>query len=168
MNAMPPAAQQRPAFRLSLLLADWVLKHRWAVIAGLTAATLVFGYYASQITYDLGITKFYPDDSPYHAAYQSAEDLFGRDDARNLIAFEVDSGEAGAFRFLNALKLVKLAVSLGGTESLAEHPGTMTHSDIPPDGQLRMGITPGLVRLSVGVEHFEDIIADMEQALDAV
>jgi methionine-gamma-lyase len=86
----------------------------------------------------------------------------------SLIAFEVDSGEAGAFRFLNALKLVKLAVSLGGTESLAEHPGTMTHSDIPPDGQLRMGITPGLVRLSVGVEHFEDIIADMEQALDAV
>jgi methionine-gamma-lyase len=63
---------------------------------------------------------------------------------------------------------VKLAVSLGGTESLAEHPGTMTHSDVPPDAQRRMGITEGLVRLSVGVEHPEDLIADLSQALDAV
>lgn len=88
--------------------------------------------------------------------------------AGSLIAFDVDGGEAGAFRFLNALALVKLAVSLGGTESLAEHPASMTHSDVPPDDQARMGITPGLVRLSVGVEHFEDIIADLRQALDAV
>jgi methionine-gamma-lyase len=86
----------------------------------------------------------------------------------SLIAFDVEGGEAGAFRFLNALKLIKLAVSLGGTESLAEHPGSMTHSDVPPDDQLRMGITPGLVRLSVGVEHFEDLIADLSQALTAV
>jgi methionine-gamma-lyase len=86
----------------------------------------------------------------------------------SLIAFDVEGGEAGAFRFLNALKLIKLAVSLGGTESLAEHPGSMTHSDVPPGDQLRMGITPGLVRLSVGVEHFEDLIADLSQALTAV
>ena len=88
--------------------------------------------------------------------------------AGSLIAFEVDGGEGAAFRFLNALKLVKLAVSLGGTESLAEHPGSMTHADVPPADQVRMGITPGLVRLSVGVEHFEDLIADLGQALDAV
>jgi len=86
----------------------------------------------------------------------------------SLIAFDVEGGEAGAFRFLNALKLIKLAVSLGGTESLAEHPGSMTHSDVPPEDQLRMGITPGLVRLSVGVEHFEDLIADLGQALEAI
>jgi methionine-gamma-lyase len=86
----------------------------------------------------------------------------------SLIAFEVKGGEAGAFRLLNALKLVRLAVSLGGTESLAEHPASMTHSDIPPEDQVRMGITPGLVRISVGVEHFEDIIADLGQALEAV
>jgi len=85
-----------------------------------------------------------------------------------MISFEVNGGEAEAFRFLNALKLVKLAVSLGGTESLAEHPGTMTHSDVPPEDQLRMGITPALVRLSVGVEHYDDLIADLEQALAAV
>jgi cystathionine beta-lyase/cystathionine gamma-synthase len=87
---------------------------------------------------------------------------------RTLISFEILGGEAEAFRFLNALKLVKLAVSLGGTESLAEHPATMTHADLPAVDQLRMGITPGMVRLSVGVEHFEDLLEDLKQALDAV
>jgi len=86
----------------------------------------------------------------------------------SMVSFDVRGGEAEAFRFLNALQLVKLAVSLGGTESLAEHPGSMTHSDIPPEDQLRMGITASMVRLSVGVEHPEDVIADLEQALEAV
>ncbi|UCC84707.1 MAG: cystathionine gamma-synthase family protein [Gemmatimonadota bacterium] len=85
-----------------------------------------------------------------------------------MVAFEVHGGEAEAFRFLNALKLVHLAVSLGGTESLAEHPATMTHSDIPAADQPRMGITPALVRISIGVEHYEDVIADLDQALAAV
>jgi methionine-gamma-lyase len=85
-----------------------------------------------------------------------------------MVAFDIRGGEAEAFRFLNALKLVHLAVSLGGTESLAEHPATMTHSDIPAEEQPRMGITPSLVRLSIGVEHYEDLIADLEQALAQV
>jgi methionine-gamma-lyase len=85
-----------------------------------------------------------------------------------MVAFDVHGGEAEAFRFLNALKLVHLAVSLGGTESLAEHPATMTHSDIPAKDQPRMGITPALVRVSIGVEHYEDVIADLDQALAAV
>jgi len=85
-----------------------------------------------------------------------------------MISFEVTGGEAAAFRLLNALKLIKLAVSLGGTESLAEHPGTMTHSDVPKELQEKIGITPGLVRLSVGIEHPEDIIADLDQALAAL
>lgn len=88
--------------------------------------------------------------------------------AGSTFSFEVHGGEAEAFRFLNALKLVKLAVSLGGTESLAEHPATMTHSDIPTDAQMRMGITPAMVRISVGIEHPEDLIADLEQALEQV
>jgi methionine-gamma-lyase len=83
-------------------------------------------------------------------------------------SFEVHGGEAEAFRFLNALRLVKLAVSLGGTESLAEHPATMTHSDVPKETQLRIGITPALVRVSIGIEHPDDIIADLERALEAV
>ncbi len=86
----------------------------------------------------------------------------------SIVTFEVEGGEAEAFRFLNALQLAKLAVSLGGTECLAEHPGTMTHSDITPEDQLRMGITPALVRLSIGVENHEDILTDLEQALAKV
>ena len=86
----------------------------------------------------------------------------------SLISFEIDGGEPAAFRFLNALELVKLAVSLGGTESLAEHPATMTHADISPKDQRRMGITSSMIRLSVGVEYHEDIIEDVKQALDAV
>jgi len=86
----------------------------------------------------------------------------------SMVAFDVVGGEAEAFRFLDALQMVKLAVSLGGTESLAEHPASMTHADIPPAEQRAMGILPSMVRLSVGVEHYEDIIADLTQALDAI
>jgi methionine-gamma-lyase len=83
-------------------------------------------------------------------------------------SFEVEGGEAEAFRLLNALKLAKLAVSLGGTETLMQHPATMTHADVPPDHQLDIGITPAMVRISVGVEHPDDIIADLKQALETV
>lgn len=103
------------------------------------------------------------EDHPMFAVYRGQCAAPG-----SLISFDVDGGEAAAFRFLNALELTKLAVSLGGTESLAEHPATMTHADIPSDEQQRMGIGPSMVRLSVGVEHYEDIIADVGQALAAV
>jgi len=86
----------------------------------------------------------------------------------SIISFKLDGGEAEAFRFLNALQLISLAVSLGGTESLAEHPATMTHADVPPDQQALMGITPSLVRLSIGIEHPEDQIEDIRRALAAV
>jgi methionine-gamma-lyase len=86
-----------------------------------------------------------------------------------LLSFEIADGtEEAAFRFLDALSHFKLAVSLGANESLAQHPGAMTHADVPPERQREMGITPGLVRLSVGIEHPDDLIADLEQALDAV
>ncbi len=88
--------------------------------------------------------------------------------AGSMIAFEVHGGEAEAFRFLNALKLIKLAVSLGGTESLAEHPGAMTHSDISAEDQVKIGIMPGMVRISVGLEDPDDLIADVAQALEKV
>jgi methionine-gamma-lyase len=100
---------------------------------------------------------------PQHAIYSKQCSAAG-----GMISFEVKGGEAEAFRLLDALKLIKLAVSLGGTESLAEHPATMTHSDIKPEDQLHMGITPALVRISVGVEHYDDVIADLEQALESV
>ncbi len=86
-----------------------------------------------------------------------------------LISFELaDGGEAAAFRFLNAVHLIKLAVSLGANESLVEHPASMTHSDVPEEDQRRIGITPEMVRLSVGIEHPDDLIADLSQAMEKV
>lgn len=84
-----------------------------------------------------------------------------------MISFEVVGGEAEAFRVLDALKLIKLAVSLGGTESLAEHPYSMTHADVPAEKKLAIGMSERMIRLSVGVEHPEDLIADLGQALRA-
>ena len=85
-----------------------------------------------------------------------------------MIAFEVKGKEAEAFKFLNSLKLVKLAVSLGSTESLGQHPATMTHVGLDPEMKEFMGINERLVRLSVGLEHEEDLIADIENALSLV
>ncbi len=85
-----------------------------------------------------------------------------------MIAFDVKGGEAEAFKFLDTLKLIKLAVSLGGTESLAEHPQTMTHADVPTEDKRVMSISEKLVRLSVGVENYNDLIADIDQALQAI
>jgi cystathionine beta-lyase/cystathionine gamma-synthase len=69
---------------------------------------------------------------------------------------------------LNHVKLCSLAESLGGVETLISHPATMTHASIPPDIRQRIGITDGLVRISVGIEDIEDLIADLEQALDKI
>ena len=80
----------------------------------------------------------------------------------------VKGGEAEAFRLLDNLRLVKLAVSLGGTESLASHPAAMTHLSVPPARKLELGITDNLVRVSIGVEDAGDLIADFDQALMAV
>ena len=102
-------------------------------------------------------------DDPMFAVYQRQCQAPG-----SLISFEIDGGEAESFQFLDALQLISLAVSLGGTESLAEHPASMTHADVEPEHRESLGITPGLVRISVGVEHYEDLIADLEQALAKV
>ncbi|MEI8279077.1 MAG: cystathionine gamma-synthase family protein [Bacteroidota bacterium] len=83
-----------------------------------------------------------------------------------MISFDIKGNEHQAFKFLNALKLIKLAVSLGSTESLAEHPATMTHADVDPAHKTELSITEKMIRLSVGVENYNDIIADISQALD--
>ena len=85
-----------------------------------------------------------------------------------MISFDVKGAEKNAFRFLNSLKLIKLAVSLGGTESLAEHPATMTHVDLDPALKNKLSITEKMVRLSIGVEFHEDIIYEIEQALTKI
>lgn len=83
-------------------------------------------------------------------------------------SIRVKGGEAEAFRFLDALKIVKLAVSLGGTESLTSHPATTTHLDYSPEDKARYGITGDLVRISIGIENADDLIADFGQALDHI
>lgn len=85
-----------------------------------------------------------------------------------MVSFRIKGSEKDAFQFLNQLKLMKLAVSLGSTESLAEHPATMTHAGVPAEEKDKYGISDNLVRLSIGVEHSDDIIWDLEQALASV
>jgi methionine-gamma-lyase len=106
---------------------------------------------------------FLAPDDPQHDLFQRQCSSPG-----STFAFEIHGGEAEAFRVLDHLQIIRLAVSLGGTETLMEHPATMTHSDIPPARQVAMGITPAMLRISVGLEHPEDLIADLGQALAAM
>jgi methionine-gamma-lyase len=85
-----------------------------------------------------------------------------------MVSFVLNGGYKAAMQFLNALQTICLGVSLGSTESLAQHPFTMTHSNVDEAVRLQFGITPGLIRLSVGIEAPEDLIADLEQALVSI
>jgi methionine-gamma-lyase len=84
-----------------------------------------------------------------------------------MLAFELKGGISAGRRFMNALQLFSRAVSLGDAESLAQHPASMTHSSYTPEERARYGISEGLVRLSVGLEDVEDLLADIRQALKA-
>lgn len=83
-----------------------------------------------------------------------------------MVAFDIHGGEKEAFQFMNKLEIFKLAVSLGSTESLVQHPASMTHAGIDPDERQKMGISDKMVRLSIGVEHHDDLIRDLEQSFD--
>src|SRR5690348_17328995 len=87
--------------------------------------------------------------------------------AGSTFSFDIKGGQKEAFAFLNALQVFKLAVSLGGTESLASHPAAMTHSGVPAAVRARIGVLDTTIRLSVGIEHPDDLIADLTQALAA-
>ena len=110
----------------------------------------------------LGYLGFLPDGPQ--------KDIFERHctGAGSTFSLFIKGGEAEAFRFLDALRIAKLAVSLGGTETLASAPAAMTHLSVPDARKIAMGITPNLVRISIGIEHPDDLIADFAQALDAV
>ncbi|WP_242138939.1 aminotransferase class I/II-fold pyridoxal phosphate-dependent enzyme [Sphingomonas sp. TREG-RG-20F-R18-01] len=88
--------------------------------------------------------------------------------AGSTFSFAVVGGEAEAFRFLDRLELLRFAVSLGGSETLITHPATTTHYALSADERAAGGITPATLRLSVGIEHVDDLIADLSQALDAI
>ena len=88
--------------------------------------------------------------------------------AGSTFSLYLKGGEKEAFAFLDALKIAKLAVSLGGTETLASAPAAMTHLSVPDERKQALGITDNLVRISIGVEDPDDLIADFGQALQSV
>jgi O-acetylhomoserine (thiol)-lyase len=102
-------------------------------------------------------------DNPYYPLVQKY--LGGR--ACSLMTFEIRGGLAGGIRFYNALKLFKRLVNLGDAKSLACHPASTTHRQMSAAEQLAAGVGPGSIRLSVGIEHIDDILADLDQALAA-
>jgi methionine-gamma-lyase len=85
--------------------------------------------------------------------------------AGSTFSFDIKGGLAEAFACLNRMQIFKLAVSLGGTESLACHPGTTTHSGVPAELRARIGVSDATIRLSIGIEHADDLVADLSQAL---
>src|SRR5207302_11216697 len=103
-----------------------------------------------------------------HDALPISGRLFARQctGAGSTLSFDIVGGQAAAFKFLNALQIFKLAVSLGGTESLASLPASMTHSGVPADIRQKIGILDSTIRLSIGIEHPSDLIADIAQALN--
>jgi cystathionine beta-lyase/cystathionine gamma-synthase len=99
---------------------------------------------------------------PQHEIARRQQTGFG-----GMISFDVSTMDA-ARTVLNNVKLCSLAESLGGVETLISHPASMTHASVPPDVRKKIGITDGLVRLSVGIEDVEDLVADLDQALSHI
>ncbi|TLS39092.1 methionine gamma-lyase [Pseudalkalibacillus caeni] len=108
---------------------------------------------------------FYPGDEAY-PDYQIAQRQMKM--PGGLISFEIKGNKKSAQRFLNDLSLIKIAVSLGDAETLIQHPATMTHAVVPEENRAKMGITENMIRLSLGLEEWEDIWDDLKEALDKV
>jgi methionine-gamma-lyase len=103
---------------------------------------------------------YLPEGSPQRRVYEAQCEAPG-----STFSFDVKGGEAEAFKVLNALQVFKLAVSLGGTESLTCHPASTTHSGVPKETRDRLGVSDATIRVSIGIEHHDDLVADLAQAL---
>ena len=101
-------------------------------------------------------------DHPGHEVHQRQASGFGA-----LITFDVGSFES-AKAVLDRLEVMSLGESLGGVETLISHPASMTHASVPPEERAKIGIGDGLVRVSVGIEDLDDLLGDLEQALDSI
>jgi O-succinylhomoserine sulfhydrylase len=106
----------------------------------------------------------YPGRADHPQAAIAAKQMKG---GGQMVTFEVAGGKAGAFRFLNALRLIKISNNLGDAKSLITHPTTTTHMRLKPEARAELGITDGMVRLSIGLEAAEDLVGDLERALKA-
>jgi methionine-gamma-lyase len=132
--------------------------------AGAAGAAKVAAYLRDHPKIDnVWFLDFLPEDHPDRALH-----LRQNKSAGSTFSFEVHGGEKAAFALLDRLQVIKLAVSLGGTETLASHPAAMTHSGMAKAELKRFSITPSLIRISIGVEDPDDLIADLAQALDGV
>lgn len=117
----------------------------------------------------LGQDKLPKVTFPGHPGHPQAEIIAKQmSGPSTLVAFEVAGGKEAAFRLLNALKLIRISNNLGDAKSLIVHPATTTHQRFSPEVRATMGVTDGLIRLSIGLEHPDDLIADLKQALAAV
>ncbi len=106
---------------------------------------------------------YLPEGSPAKRVYDAQCSAPG-----STFSFDVKGGEPEAFRVLNALQVFKLAVSLGGTESLISHPASTTHSGVPKATRDRLGVSDATIRVSIGIEHPDDLVADLAQALSTL
>ena len=123
-----------------------------------TVAELLQAHPATAVVHFPGLPSF-----PQHDLAKRQMRQFG-----GMIAFELKGGMEAGIRFMDALQLVTRAVSLGDAETLAQHPASMTHSTYTPEERAACGISEGLVRLSIGLEDIEDIVADVTQALNII
>jgi methionine-gamma-lyase len=112
---------------------------------------------------DVNYLGFLGSDDPRKAVFERQCTAPG-----STFSFDIDGGEKEAFAFLDKLVILKLAVSLGGTETLVSHPAGMTHSGVAPELREEIGLTDALIRISVGIENIDDLISDLAQAFEAV
>ncbi|HYB11374.1 MAG TPA: O-succinylhomoserine sulfhydrylase [Alphaproteobacteria bacterium] len=112
-----------------------------------------------------GVARVYFPGHKSHPQYKLARRQMSG--PGNMVSFEIKGGKAPTFRFLNALEIVDISNNLGDTKSLITHPATTTHRAVGPEARARMGIGDGLVRLSVGLENVNDLVADLDRALKA-
>lgn len=145
----------------------------WVLLKGLETMpvrverqTKSAGFIAEKLAGQKKVTRLiYPGRSDHPQAALIARQMTA---GSNLVAFEIAGGKAGAFRFQDALRIVKISNNLGDAKSLITHPATTTHQRLTPDQRAELNISDGIVRLSVGLEHPDDLVEDILTALAAV
>ena len=145
----------------------------WVLLKGLETLAVRVGRQAQTAAavadtlsnHDKLVKMIYPGRADHPQADIVRKQMSG---GSTLCSFEVKGGKAGAFRFLNALQLIKITNNLGDAKSLVTHPTTTTHQRLTPEQRAELGIGDGLIRFSAGLEHPDDVIADLTTALDAV
>jgi O-succinylhomoserine sulfhydrylase len=120
---------------------------------------------AEALTDEAKVTRVIYPGLPTHPQHALAMEQMGS--GGTLVTFEIAGGKEAAFRFMNALEIAKISNNLGDAKTIATHPATTTHQRLPQDQKDALGITPGLIRLSLGLEDADDLVADLKQALSA-